>query len=46
MKTKLKPLQITLTGGAKSGKTTIMKTLGEHLGIYSLSTGDMFRCHA
>jgi cytidylate kinase len=43
---KFKPLQITITGGAKSGKTTVMKTIGEELGIYSLSTGDMFRCHA
>jgi cytidylate kinase len=46
MKSKLPLLRITLTGGAKSGKTTIMKAIGKALGVYSLSTGDMFRTHA
>jgi cytidylate kinase len=46
MSKKLPLLRITITGGAKSGKTTIMKKIGQELGIYSLSTGDMFRCHA
>lgn len=41
-----KPLKISITGGAKSGKTTIMKYIAKYLGIYALSTGDMFRCHA
>jgi cytidylate kinase len=39
-----KPIQISITGGAKSGKTTIMKSVAKYLGIYALSTGDLFRC--
>jgi cytidylate kinase len=46
MASKLLPLRITITGGAKSGKTTIMKNVAKDLGIYAFSTGDLFRCYA